>query len=228
MGCGSQRSLAWKLMSSLGRREALLQLPEWLPNPGELVGVRSRRWLVDEVVTEPAPAVVRLACADDDAQGERLDVFWELELDREIIREEGWDELAARGFDDLRLFAAFFNTLRWSSVTATDPNLFQSPFRPGIRIDAYQMEPLRKALRLPRVNLFIADDTGLGKTIEAGLIARELLGGKGARRCSDVRAGTPTADRCLMALRNRRHPRSGAHTRRSRTVACASPRRRRR
>ena len=58
---------------------------------------------------------------------------------------------------------------------ATDPNLFQSPFRAGIKIDAYQMEPLRKALRLPRVNLFIADDTGLGKTIEAGLIARELL-----------------------------------------------------
>ena len=37
------------------------------------------------------------------------------------------------------------------------------------------MEPLRKALRMPRANLFIADDTGLGKTIEAGLIARELL-----------------------------------------------------
>ena len=37
------------------------------------------------------------------------------------------------------------------------------------------MEPLRKALRLPRINLFIADDTGFGKTIEAGLIARELL-----------------------------------------------------
>jgi superfamily II DNA or RNA helicase len=40
---------------------------------------------------------------------------------------------------------------------------------------------LRKALRLPRVNLFIADDTGLGKTIEAGLIARELLLRKRAR-----------------------------------------------
>src|SRR5215467_3387958 len=37
------------------------------------------------------------------------------------------------------------------------------------------MEPLRKALRLPRVSLFIADDTGLGQTIEAGLIVRELL-----------------------------------------------------
>ena len=60
-------------------------------------------------------------------------------------------------------------------MTSTDPNLFQSPFRAGIRIDAYQLEPLAKALRLPRVNLFIADDVGLGKTIEAGLIARELL-----------------------------------------------------
>ena len=59
--------------------------------------------------------------------------------------------------------------------TATDPRLFQAPYRAGIHIDAYQLEPLRKALLLPRVNLFIADDVGLGKTIEAGLIARELL-----------------------------------------------------
>jgi SNF2 family DNA or RNA helicase len=57
----------------------------------------------------------------------------------------------------------------------TDPTLLQAPFRAGIKIDAYQLEPLRKALQLPRVNLFIADNVGLGKTIEAGLIARELL-----------------------------------------------------
>jgi superfamily II DNA/RNA helicase len=102
-------------------------------------------------------------------------VFWDYELDRRILEEEGWRDLAAKGFDAPRQFAAFLHTLRWNCVTATDPNLFQAPFRAGIKIDAYQMEPLRKALRLPRVNLFIADDTGLGKTIEAGLIARELL-----------------------------------------------------
>ena len=157
---------------------AVGQLPISEPNVGALVRVRSRLWLVEEVVTPTAVGqspLVRLACADDDAQGQVLGVYWNYEPDRLIVKEEGWADLAARGFDPPRSFAAFLHTLRWNCVTATDPNLFQSPFRAGIRIDAYQMEPLRKALRLPRVNLFIADDTGLGKTIEAGLIARELL-----------------------------------------------------
>ncbi|MFH1566623.1 MAG: DISARM system SNF2-like helicase DrmD [Gemmatimonadota bacterium] len=153
-------------------------LPERPPEPGELVQVRSRLWLVEEVVEPAVPGqscLVRLACADDDAQGQSLEVYWDFELDRRILEAEGWADLASRGFDPPRQFAAFLHTLRWNCVTATDPDLFQAPFRAGIHIDAYQMEPLRKALRLPRVNLFIADDTGLGKTIEAGLIARELL-----------------------------------------------------
>src|SRR5262245_47407831 len=45
----------------------------------------------------------------------------------------------------------------------------------GIRLDAYQLLPLRKALRLPRVSLLIADDVGSGKTVETGLVVRELL-----------------------------------------------------
>lgn len=154
------------------------QLPEGAPKLGDLVQLRSRRWLVEDVIPPTTPSqspLVRLACADDDAQGQTLDVYWDYELDRRILAEEGWHHLAAKGFDAPRRFAAFLHTLRWSCVTATDPNLFQSPFRAGIKIEAYQMEPLRKALRLPRVNLFIANDTGLGKTIEAGLIARELL-----------------------------------------------------
>jgi len=39
----------------------------------------------------------------------------------------------------------------------------------------YQLVPLLMALRLSTVRLLIADDVGIGKTVEAGLIARELM-----------------------------------------------------
>jgi hypothetical protein len=149
-----------------------------LPTEGQIVRVRSRRYLVDEVVPAMAPGddtLARLSCLDDDAQGEPLDVLWEREVDAEVLSEASWARVAERGFDDPRRFSAYLHTLRWSSVTSTNPRLLQAPYRAGIEVMAYQLEPLRKALLLPRVNLFIADDVGLGKTIEAGLIARELI-----------------------------------------------------
>jgi SNF2 family DNA or RNA helicase len=160
-------------------------LVDILPVPGDIVRVRSRRYLVEEVNPPPSPGddtLVRLSCLEDDAEGEELQVLWEREVDAEKINEADWSKLAKGEFDPTKFFAAYYRTLRWNTVTSTDPELFQAPYRAGIRIDAYQLEPLRKALLLPRVNLFIADDVGLGKTIEAGLILRELLMRQRVRR----------------------------------------------
>ena len=145
---------------------------------GALVQVRQRQWIVESITPRSEVKefdLVDLACVDDDAQGQLLSVFWQAEVDARVLDENPWSRLGATGFDDADVFAAYLHTRRWNSVTSTDASLFQAPFRAGIRIDAYQLEPLRKALSLPQVNLFIADDVGLGKTIEAGLIVRELL-----------------------------------------------------
>ncbi|RBL66735.1 helicase, partial [Pseudomonas sp. MWU13-2625] len=47
--------------------------------------------------------------------------------------------------------------------------------RSGVEIEDYQLDPLARAIQMPRVNLLIADDVGLGKTIESGLVIQEMM-----------------------------------------------------
>lgn len=66
-----------------------------------------------------------------------------------------------------------WNAARLSLREGAGP--FRSLGKISVRPRAYQFVPLLMALRLNPVRLFIADDVGIGKTIEALLIARELL-----------------------------------------------------
>lgn len=73
-----------------------------VPGTGAIVKVRSRQYLVEEVVSPASPseqAVVRLCCLDDDAQGAKLDVLWEKELDAQVLTGTNWKDIAQRGFD---------------------------------------------------------------------------------------------------------------------------------
>lgn len=143
------------------------------PGIGQFVSLRGRLWMVEAEPDGPLDGHL-LACIDDDASGEEARILWSAEVDARLHDEEAWDALA-RGGGDAASFSAYLRTVRWRTATAAERDLFQAPFRAGIRLAPYQLLPLRKALRLPRVNLLIADDVGLGKTVEAGLVLRELL-----------------------------------------------------
>jgi hypothetical protein len=152
------------------------------PVPGNIVVVRRRQYLV-EAVNEPdllrsvgnEATLVHLVGLDDDNSGHRIAVLWELELGARVIATdtEGLGEITT--LDPPARFAAYLNARRWHNVTATDTKLLQAPFRAGIELMHHQITPLKRALALPRANLFIADDVGLGKTIEAGLVMQELI-----------------------------------------------------
>lgn len=146
------------------------------PEAGDVILLRHRQWLVEDVIPPPDPnqlTLIKAVCLDDDNQGQPIEVLWEMELGAKVVEQKMGGLGSA--IDEPRLFAAYLHALKWNSVTATDRELFQAPFRAGIMLQAHQLEPLRRALSLPRANLFIADDVGLGKTIEAGLVLQELL-----------------------------------------------------
>ncbi|MBF5055747.1 helicase domain-containing protein [Alcanivorax sp. 521-1] len=117
--------------------------------------------------------VVTLSSIDEDGLGEELEVVWEIEPGAQVIERAGLPEIT--GQDDATTLDAFLDAVRWGAATNADRGFLQAPFRSGVSIEAFQLDPLVRAIDMARVNLLIADDVGLGKTIEAGLVIQELL-----------------------------------------------------
>src|SRR4051794_23667207 len=157
--------------------------PTPAPETGQLARVRGRMWVVADSVRDaqaaldgrPIQHLVSLVSVEDDATGEELEVVWEIEPGTAVIERAELPALVPGRLDDPAELDAFLDAVRWGAVTSADQRSLQAPFRSGITIEDYQLEPLVRALRMPRTTLLIADDVGMGKTIEAGLVVQELL-----------------------------------------------------
>lgn len=157
--------------------------PHPTPEVGQLVTVRNRPFVVTDVRKQGTPTnaqalslpqhLLKLSSVEDDGMGEELEVIWELEPGRSIKDQSTLPEVT--GFDPPGHLEAFLDAVRWGAVSQADDKALQSPFRSGIDIEDYQLDPVVRALTMPRVNLLIADDVGLGKTVEAGLVVQEMI-----------------------------------------------------
>lgn len=154
------------------------------PEQGQLVGVRSRNWIVNEVAPSTLPTnglravgngqtLLTVSSIEDDGLGEEIQVIWELEPGCRIIEKVALPD--PTGFDPPEQLNAFLDAVRWGASSSADVRNIQSPFRSGIDIEDYQLDPVVRAIQMPRVNLLVADDVGLGKTIETGMVALELI-----------------------------------------------------
>lgn len=156
------------------------------PELNQLVRVRGRHWVVSDIrrsslESDPLTIhggvqnLVELSSVEDDGLGETLSVVWEIEAGARVLASETFPIPRKGRFDDPRRLSAFLDAVRWGAVTSADSRALQAPFRSGIVLEDYQLDPVVRALTMPRVNLLIADDVGLGKTIEAGLVLQEML-----------------------------------------------------
>ncbi|MRI31382.1 helicase [Endozoicomonas sp. OPT23] len=150
------------------------------PEPGQLVEVRRRQWIVADVNASEMHVspnqkqhMISLNSIEEDGLGEELEVLWEIEPGAHIIERAGLPTIT--GIDDAEKLEAFLDAVRWGAATNADRGFLQAPFRSGVSIEDFQLDPLVRAIDMARANLLIADDVGLGKTIEAGLVVQELL-----------------------------------------------------
>ena len=153
---------------------------ECIPQVGQTVLVRGRPYLVKGISPQSALSsdgrvqhLVMLSCLDENFLDETLQVIWEIEPGAEIREHSSLP--AMDKFDAPEDLDAFIHAVRWGVVSQMDHSSMQAPFRSGIEPEDYQLEPVARALTMPRVNLLLADDVGLGKTIEAGLVVEEMM-----------------------------------------------------
>ena len=158
-----------------------------IPRIGSFVVVRNRRGIVAAVDAfdgdDGRLHLVHVEYKDDQLPHEDQ-LLWEIEPRQLVLEPNALPDPRASDPMPAEDYDALLRATRWTAISPfLDPDgdgplerlPVSSPFHGAVQVEDFQLVPLLKALRMPRVNLLIADDVGLGKTIEAGLILTELL-----------------------------------------------------
>jgi hypothetical protein len=169
--------------------------------------VRKRRALVTSVqeFQTRSGQISRLVGVEYlDADGSREDqLLWEREPICEVIEPRSLPSVESAPPMRLADFDAVERAARWQALSpfvhaADDGQAIRlpiaSPLFGAIQVEDFQLKPLVKALNMPRVSLLLADDVGLGKSIEAGLILSELIRRRRIRRVLTRIFHRPTRD----------------------------------
>ena len=163
---------------------------------GSRVRARGLTWDVVERENLGPQQRLRLRCTEHDLAGLEWDLLWPREPVqplRDVLDPEAPAPLA----DWLRYHRACL----LEQIPGTTGLVATQPGR--LKLEPYQLVPVMRALSLPRPRLLLADGVGLGKTIEAGLIAAELIVRRRAHRILIVAPAGPLLKQWEQEMRQR-------------------------
>ena len=138
-------------------------------NPGSLVRVRGRDWIVLPSEDKDLLRIKPLGGSEEEITGIYLPLAF---TDDKVVSSE-FPLPSATDLGDISTAKLLFDSARLSFRNGAGP--FRSTAKLSFRPRAYQMVPLIMALKQDIVRLLIADDVGVGKTIEGLMIVKEML-----------------------------------------------------
>lgn len=157
------------------------------PEVGQTVRVRNRLATVRAVAPYDSRErqgqvnLVEIEYLDDCRHPEADQVVWEAEATAEVLGRTSLPGVDASPPDNLVALQAFVDAHRWTRLNRlrASEGIEDEPllgvWNSAIQVHPYQLEPVLRALEMPRVSLLLADGVGLGKTIQSGRVLEELL-----------------------------------------------------
>ena len=137
--------------------------------PGKLVSLRGRDWIVLPSDDRDLLVVKPLGGSDDEIAG----IYLPLAIASDSPTDARFEAPTAADLGDISSARLLYDSARLAFRNGAGP--FRALAKLSFRPRSYQMVPLIMALRQESVRLLIADDVGVGKTIEALLIVKEML-----------------------------------------------------